>query len=87
MSRNLDTFRRHARQMVDAEHAPDCPHITARKPFWHAWTLTPDGQSMSWNGPEPKWEPPPCSGCITDEDRAMWARLATEVDRIDGGAR
>jgi hypothetical protein len=26
------------------------------------------------------WSPPPCPGCVTPADRALWARLAAEVD-------
>jgi hypothetical protein len=25
------------------------------------------------------WEPPPCPGCVTDADRALWGRLAAEA--------
>ena len=77
---DLSAFRDHARRMSAALHKPDCPHITARKPYWPMWSLADDGSHMTWNGPEPPWSPPACPGCITDADRALWARLADEAD-------
>ena len=79
----LTTLRDHFQAMSEAEHLPDCPSITARGPFWSAWTprYGPDGipQSLLWRGPKPKWEPPKCDGCVSAEDRALFARLADEV--------
>lgn len=77
---DLTRFRDHCQSMATAEHAPDCPHITAREPYWPMWTVAEDGGSMVWNGPKPPWSPPPCGGCITDDDRALWTRLANEAD-------
>jgi hypothetical protein len=34
-------------------------------------------QETAWNGPPPP--APTCDGCDTPEDRALFARLATEV--------
>lgn len=65
--------------MAVAEHKPDCPSLTAKKPFWWHFHLSEDGHSMFWRGPEPKWEPPKCDGCNPESDRALFARMAEEV--------
>jgi hypothetical protein len=69
--------------MSKSQHLLDCPSITAREPFWDHWTVVSgeDGVpfQMRWNGPKPKWEPPHCDGCLSDDERAWFARLADEV--------
>ena len=81
----LSTFREHCAAMAVADHKPDCPSLTAKKPYWPAWTIAADGMSMRWNGPEPKWEPPPCDGCNPEKDRALFAQMAAEVERYEQG--
>lgn len=87
----LPTLRDHFLRMSKAEHLDDCPSITARKPYWPVWApIDEDGNwcgrsgkpsvALGWLGPEPKWEPPTCDGCIPQSDRALFARLAGEVD-------
>lgn len=83
----LTRFRDHCRRMSTAEHKPECPSLTAREPHWDAWILAEDGKSMTWRGPKPPWTPPTCDGCLTDADRALFERLADEVDAYSGGAR
>lgn len=80
----LKSFREHCQQMAEAEHKPDCPSITAKEPHWDAWIPRYDDKgwpsSMVWRGPKPKWEPPTCDGCNSDADRALFARMAAEVE-------
>lgn len=96
MSR-LSAFRAHCRDMAEAEHKPDCPRVTAVKPYWPPGGWAPidaDGNwhrgvgpigGLGWLGPEPEWSPPPCDGCVSDGDRALWTRLADEVDDYEAG--
>lgn len=84
----LTTLRDYFREMAQSEHLEDCPSVTARESFWQHWALVEgeDGapSSMYWRGPKPKWEPPRCDGCLSDEDRAWFARLAVELDGYVG---
>lgn len=72
---DLTTFRDHCRTMATAEHKPGCQEGQAdavRK-----WTM-----AQKW-GPgwgEPDEQPTPCPGCNSEADRALFARLAAEVD-------
>lgn len=61
---DLTAFRDHAAEMATAVHKPDCYAETTDS--W-GWTkrVRPD---------------PACPGCVTDDDRALWARLAAEID-------
>ena len=81
----LSTFREHCAAMAKAEHKPDCPALTAKKPYWQAWALTDGGRAMVWRGPEPPWEPPTCDGCNPESDRALFAQMAAEVERYEQG--
>ena len=81
----LSTFREHCAAMAKAEHKPDCPTLTAKRPHWQAWALTPDGRGMVWRGPAPYWEPPTCDGCNPESDRALFAQMAAEVERYEQG--
>jgi hypothetical protein len=85
----LDTFRQHCAEMATAQHKPDCPSITAKEPWWDAWTVRCDDKgwpsSMLWRGPKPKWEPPRCDGCVTDDERALFAQMAREVANYQQG--
>lgn len=84
MSTRLERYRDHCRRMSEAQHKPECPSLTAREPYWDQWEHVQDncGQTtcLVWRGPKPKWEPPGCDGCMTDAERALFARLAGEVD-------
>lgn len=83
----LPTLRDHFLKMAQSEHLLDCPSVTAREPFWNAWIVEyEDGQpvAMRWRGPRPKWEPPRCDGCLSDEQREWFARLAGEVTEYVG---
>lgn len=62
---DLSTFRDHARAMSTAEHKPECGE-SFQRPGW-LWE--------SWRTPASD-----CPGCVTDADRALWKRLADEVD-------
>ena len=56
----------HARAMSTAEHAPECRAEDA----WGLRHIVP-----RWQYPDPA-----CPGCVTDADRALWARLADEME-------
>ena len=68
--------------MVTAEHLDDCPHITARPPRSMIPRYDAEGyiEAMVLNPEAWDWKPPPCDGCISDADRALWQRLADEAD-------
>jgi hypothetical protein len=91
----ITTQRDYFRQMSTAEHLPECPSVTAREPWWPIWApVDEDGnwcdrsgkpfQALGWLGPKPKWEPPKCDGCVSPSDRALFARLADEIDAYLG---
>jgi hypothetical protein len=60
----LAAFGAHARAMSTVEHAPECLGENPTPGEWPRW-VHPDSA---------------CPGCVTDADRALWARLADEVD-------
>lgn len=60
----LERFRDHAAQMATAPHSPEC------------WADIKD----TWGWQKRIYPNPECAGCISDTDRALWARLADEVD-------
>lgn len=63
---DLSDFRDHARAMATAEHRLECS-----RRIRHA---------RSWGIRETVTHPDPdCPGCVTDADRALWARLADEA--------
>lgn len=85
MKTQLEAFRDHCRRMAEAEHKPECPTRTVVKPYWPPGGWVPaDGENpmngLAWIGPEPHWEPPKCDGCNSEADRALFARLAVEID-------
>ena len=81
----LSAFREHCAAMAEAEHKPDCPSLTAKKPYWDPWAPTSDGRGLYWRGPEPPWEPPKCDGCNPQTDRDLFAQMAAEVARYEQG--
>lgn len=60
----LDQFRDHCRKMATAEHKPECAGHLPSRWGW-AREIHPD---------------PNCGGCLTDDDRALFALLADEVE-------
>ena len=64
MASDLERFRDHCREMATAVHKPTCH---GHRPSTWGWAreIHPD---------------PKCPGCVTDADRALWARLAAEID-------
>jgi len=62
---DLSAFRDHARTMSTAEHKGTCQGRREHHNF-------PDGRLV--------YPDPACPGCVSDADRALWARLADEVD-------
>ena len=84
----LETFRDHCRKMAKAEHRPECASLRPG-PYWSAWaagSLDQAGNiaSLVWLGPKPEWQPAPCDCNLNDADRALFARLAGEVDAYLG---
>lgn len=76
---DLTRFADHCREMATAEHKPACPSLSRPRPIW-----VPDwiddqgvhhGEHLSGY-----LVPPPCEGCVTDAERALWTRLAAEVE-------
>lgn len=61
---DLTAFRNHARAMSTAEHKPECLI-----------------DCQDWRGIRSfKMPRHGCPGCVTDAERALWARLADEAD-------
>lgn len=90
MTTRVERYRDHCARMADAQHKPECPSLTAVEPYWPpgGWTWTDRAdfsKGMSWLGPKPHWEPPKCDGCLTDDERALFAQLAGEADRYIQG--
>lgn len=66
MSTDLERFRDHARTMAaPGAHRDDCHHVQPIRGTLRTRTVRPD---------------PACTGCIPAADRALFARLADEVD-------
>ena len=63
----------HARAMSTARHTPECPPRD-RLP---RWVNEHDDDLRIIGGHE---GPPPCPGCVTDAERALWGRLADEME-------
>lgn len=82
--RSLAATRDHARRMATAEHTDDCvrAYRAACRRAGPKWEVDLDSAgdpvSMTWLGTVPR--PDPCPGCVTEVDRALWARLADELD-------
>lgn len=78
----LTEFRNHCRKMATVEHKPECPSLPANRPHWPTWAAVygDDGEleALRWNGPRPPV--PACDGCNSADDRALFARMASEVD-------
>jgi hypothetical protein len=70
---DLSTLADHARKMSTARHKPECPP-RHRRP---QWVNDHDSDGLFTGGHE---DPPPCPGCVTDADRALWTRIADEID-------
>ena len=88
----LAAFAAHARAMASAEHVPTCcrcgrPYCCGcighpvEHPLWH-----PDGWTAHAETCPGNPSAPPCPGCVTDADRALWARLADEAEAYLGDA-
>ena len=79
----LETFRDHYRKMAKSEHRPECAHLIP-EPDRLPWDLvySSDGipESLQWRGPKPPWSPAPCDCGLSDDERALFARLADEID-------
>lgn len=89
---DLETFRDHCQRMADSRHLDDCERIhrvTKALAGYGSeldWTIS----CADLTGHEPhEWVgdrgfdwycPGLCSGCMPDAQRALWTRLADEVD-------
>jgi hypothetical protein len=74
---DLTTFRDHCRAMSAADHKPECPWTDARAVAAENLRRARFARMVD----EPPRPPiPECSGCVTDVERALFARLAAEVD-------
>lgn len=74
---SLRTERDHYRRMATAHHKPDC--VPVKQPTRHR--MASSTVSASTGGTQQ-----PCPGCITDDERDLFARLADEIDRHLGEA-
>ncbi len=80
MSTKVERFRDHCRRMAESEHKPECPSLgSPSHPVWVGVYEQDDGipSAMRLVGFTP--DPPKCDGCMSDADRALFARLATEA--------
>ena len=78
MTTRVESYRNHARAMAEAEHKPECER---RVPDWlHARDM--HFYFTGYDDPGPR--PEPCPGCITDDERELWRRLADEADEYLG---
>lgn len=77
----LERFRDHCREMATTDHSPACvvAHEKARS-RWNYFCLFREWRD-EW-GEKPSGPPKnACVGeCISDKDRALFGRLAAEVD-------
>lgn len=72
---DLTRFRDHCRAMSEAEHKPECQSLMTAE-----WRWPPNADMLAnpvW------WKPPHCDGCNSEKDRALFARLADEVDEYE----
>lgn len=82
----IEAFRRHCAEMATADHKPECPSLgPPSRPIWEArWDDDHRiANAMIWRGFTPA--PPHCDGCNPAEDRALFARLAAEVEAYQQG--
>lgn len=91
MGQSLAQYRDHCARMAVAEHKPECPMLTWRRPYFAMWSSVFDAagevEALAWNGPPPKSERPTCEGCNTADDRALFTALAAEMTmRLDSRA-
>jgi hypothetical protein len=81
----LEAFGAHCREMATAQHRPDCCQCG------RSWCCGCIGHPSAkpWGWALDQWEEhaekcpgnpsaPPCPGCVTALDRAIWQRLADE---------
>lgn len=96
MTTRLESFRDHCKRMATAQHKPECPSLTAREPYWSGWApIDPDTgewdttggfpRALGFLGTRPPWKAPKCDGCVSDDDRALFGRLASEADQYMQG--
>ena len=78
---DLRSFRDHAAAMAQAEHFPTCPSLTTppQRPVWDI-NYDHEGRPASLSLAGFTAERPTCDGCYPAEHRALWERLAAEVD-------
>lgn len=74
----LGAFGTHARVMATADHKPECAGTPERIADRARRRV---GYLRLFREAPPEVQPiDPCPGCVSDADRALWARLADEVD-------
>ena len=87
---DLTAFRDHARVMAGAQHKPECCQCGAgyccgcighpnMHPHWDKHGVPTGWPEHAETCPGNPCAPP-CPGCVTDADRALWTRLADEAD-------
>jgi len=87
---DLSAFAEHARKMATAQHKPECCQCGAgyccgcighpnMHPHWDKHGVPTGWPEHAETCPGNPCAPP-CPGCVTDADRALWTRLADEAD-------
>lgn len=64
---DLTQFAEHCKRMATAQHKPECRTLD--------WVRRDGWGRTDWVYPAPD-----CTGCVTDADRELFARLAAEID-------
>lgn len=73
----LALFASYCRRMSTSDHVDDCPSLRPPpRPQWRLEDHEPDAPRLDGFTPAP----PPCDGCISPEDRELWAQLADEIE-------
>ncbi len=84
---DLTEFAAHCRRMATAEHRPEC--CQCGRSWCCGCPGHPVGHPRGWSAG--RWEEhavkcpgnpsaPPCAGCVTDADRALFAALTAECE-------
>lgn len=73
---DLGRFAAYCRRMSTADHVDDCRSLAP--PARPRWRLTEDLADLALDGFTPT--PPTCDGCVSPEERELWAQMADELE-------
>ena len=75
---DLVQLHAHADVMAGAVHKPNCPWSRPEQCRPRAqWRLALSGPGLQYLGHSDP--PPPCDGCVTTAERALWRQIADEI--------